>query len=484
MASGDGAAGLYRLGWRTNGDNLDVALAVNRALAAGGRAWRLRAATAAADAGDYIAELTPARRAAVAALGVRLQDGAASLVDNAEHLTAAGTLLFAGKASAYPYYAYYALSLLRLGIAYAPCDGASLAQGALDDANLLVLPGGFSTFGIDAAEDATGADAAVRDFLVEGGTAIGSCGGAYYLSSGRPGWTGTANALPHYTHEWLQSGVGVVSLELSPGPLAFGCPPTIDVPYYHGPIYGPLGAGIEVAARFHGLSLPGRLSIDNPLDVETFRRDMQGKPAILLAAGNRGRAVLFSPHPEMGDLIRKYIALDGYVRQYLPIRGFAVMSETLRHYRVCDSPSFRLIQNAVDTLMTAARPAPTRHAASDHHGGDSGAGDIMALCRREIATLPDFGPGDEGDLMRDIARRIEARIAPASARLQQVLGRAARSGGLLPSLQHLVATMTPHFAGAAARPPAQRLMELELAVALTETWSRLAEFDLAMAGHA
>ena len=156
---------------------------------------------------------------------------------------------------------------------------------------------------------------------------------------GRPGWTGTAAAKPLYSHEYLQSGVGVVDVALQPSPLAVGCPPTIDVPYYHGPIYDVVGPGVEVAGTFHGLSLPARLAIDNPLDPARFERDMAGKPAILVAAGERGRAVLFSPHPEMGDLVRKYVALDGYVRRYLPIRGFTTMRDTLRHYRVADAPS-------------------------------------------------------------------------------------------------------------------------------------------------
>src|SRR5262249_33675670 len=180
----------------------------------------------------------------------------------------------------------------------------------------------------------------LREFLASGGSAIGSCGGAFYLSAGRPGWTGTASAKPLYTHEYLQSGVGVVSIAMRPGPLSFGCPPTIEVPYYHGPIYDLLGDGIDVAATFHAFALPGRLAIDNPLDRDAFDRDMAGRPAVLAVSGERGRAVLFSPHPEMGDLIRKYIALDGYVRRYLPIRGYGTMRDTLRHYRVADAPSF------------------------------------------------------------------------------------------------------------------------------------------------
>src|SRR5438477_16644 len=96
---------------------------------------------------------------------------------------------------------------------------------------------------------------AAAEKRARGGTAIGSCGGAFYLSSGRPGWTGTAAAKPLYTHEYLQSGVGIVTLTMRPGPIAFGCPPTVEVPYYHGPIYDVLGPGIDVAATFHALAM-------------------------------------------------------------------------------------------------------------------------------------------------------------------------------------------------------------------------------------
>ena len=228
------------------------------------------------------------------------------------------------------------------------------------------------------------------------------------------------------------------------------------------------------------MTLSGGLAIDNPLDRDKFQRDMAGKPAILVAAGNRGRAVLFSPHPEMGDLVRKYMALDGYVRHYLPIRGFGTMRDTLRHYRISDSPSFRLVQNAIDELMTTARHAPAPASGSD---GDAVAdGDIVALCRREADALPDFGAGEEGDLLRDVAARVCARIDPAGTRAAAAVATAGRLAGLRASWRHLAATMTEHFGAAPARTPAQQLMELELSVALVENWTRAAELDLAMAG--
>lgn len=481
MPATSGDARLYHLGWRANGDGFDVALAINRLLAAGARAWRASTASPGLDAGDYLVELTLPQHRAITDLGLTVAPWMAPHPTQAEALSSPATCLFAGTASKFPYYAYYALCLLRLGVDYTPCSGAELAHGVLADANLLVLPGGFSTWGIDNAEDAPGADANVRAFLGNGGVAVGSCGGAFYLSAGRPAWTGTAAAKPLYTHEYLQSGVGVVALALTPGPLATGCPPTMEVPYYHGPIYDLMGPGIEVAATFHALTLPGGLSIDNPLDHDKFARDMAGKPAVLLADGVRGRAVLFSPHPEMGDLIRKYIAVDGYVRHYLPIRGFGTLRDTLRHYRVADAPSFRLVLNAIHTLMTSARPARSVATARDAGGGVT-ADDVVSLCWQAYASLPDLGAGEQGELLRDVAAGLGARIEPAGERAARALAHAGHLGHLLPCWRHLAATMADRLATSAPRAPAEALMELELAIALLECWTRVAGFDLALAG--
>src|SRR5215470_9408888 len=210
MPEAGGPREIVHLGWRANGDGFDTALAVNRLRAAGARAWWLQANHAPAETGDYLVEVAPAQVSALARLGITFAWWKTAPPDGARPLACPRVRLFAGTASKFPYFAYYALCLLRLGIDYLPCDGASLAGGTLDAANLLVLPGGFATWGIDAAEDSPGADKRVRDFLARGGTAIGSCGGAFYLSAGRPGWTGTAPAKPMYTHEYLQSGVGVV----------------------------------------------------------------------------------------------------------------------------------------------------------------------------------------------------------------------------------------------------------------------------------
>jgi hypothetical protein len=484
VPASDSARRLARLGWRANGDGFDVALAVNRLLSADGRAWWLAGKRDAAEAGDYLVEVSPQQHAALARMGVAVEPWHGGIPIDASPLARPAVRLFAGTASKYPYYAYYALCLLRLGIDYVPCDGASLAHDGLAAANLLILPGGFATWGIDAAEDAPGADARVRAFLASGGAAIGSCGGAFYLSAGRPGWTGTANAKPLYTHEYLQSGVAVVTIAMHEGPLALGCPPTMEVPYYHGPIYDLIGDGIDVAATFHAFALPGRLAIDNPLDRERFDRDMKGKPAIVIADGARGRAVLFSPHPEMGDLIRRYIALDGYVRHYLPVRGAQTMRDTLRHYRVTDAPSFRLVLNAAHMLLRDAEGARPIGSADTAQSGPVSEARLdvtpLQVCRRALDALRDSGSGEEADLVRDVAAGIGARLAAVSPRLAGVITKPGVAGNLASSWRHLSTTMAEHAVGTDAT-LAQRLMEADLGVSLIECWTRAAEMDRALA---
>lgn len=482
MSTAGDALASYLIGWRRNGDSFDVALAVNRLRARGVRVRRLAEDLGDAEAGDYIVELDPSDRRRVTGLGLRLSPWSGPTPQGCDALAAPVAVLFAGTASRYPYYAYYALTLLRLGVSYVPVDGAALAGAALDHANLAILPGGFSTWGIDKAEGAAGADRRMQDFLAEGGTAIGSCGGAFYLSSGRPDWTGTARAKPLYTHEYLQSGVGVVAVALDQGMLAAGCPPTMEVPYYHGPIYDQLGPGLTVAGRFHELTLPGALGIPNPLDHPRFDRDMKGKPAILLAAGNRGHAVLFSPHPEMGDLVRKYIALDDYVRKYLPIRGYGTMRDTLRHYRVEDAPSFRLVQNAIDLMMATARPAtPVADAAP---GASDTAYGLRDLCFAEAQGLPPFPEGEGGDLLRLVAGAIAQRIGPVAARVDRALAglpATPEPGPMRAAWRYLVDTVADQLTNSGSRSVSQRLMELELAVSLMACWARVVEVDLALA---
>lgn len=482
------------LSWRRNGDGLDVAFAVNRLLAHGRPVWWCLKPSGTAEPGDYLVEGPPSLAEHLTALGLSTDRWASRVPRGACPLETPRVSLLAGHASAYPYFAYYALCLTRLGLTYDPVGGGEIAGGALTGANLFILPGGFAIWGLDKSEAAPGADAALRAFLERGGACIGSCGGAYYLSAGRPAWTGTAWARPRYTHEYLQSGTGIVSLRLADHLLALGCPATVEMPYYHGPIYDDVGPELEVAAVFHSLCLPGRLAIDNPLEARRFRREMAGRPAILRAQGPRGRAILFSPHPEMGDLVRKYMALDGYVRRYLPIRGRRTIEETLLAYRPLDSPAFRLVLNATHALMMTtpgrrqpglaeALRVPTHlgRSLSSLRSFQEGAGRLLASLMRPRSA-------GHGAVVRTVAEDLAERLIPAADKLGmalRLLSRRPSTEGwrILNAWNHLARQAIDTLAHglSSRRSVAERLMHVDLAICLWDAWRRLIEAELQLA---
>jgi len=105
-----GSTTLCHLGWRDNRDGFDVALAVNRLLRHGAAAWWLTAPQAAAEAGDYVVALDAHQRRALARLEIRVGDWSGAVPSGARPLVSPSVCLFAGTASRFPYFAYYALA--------------------------------------------------------------------------------------------------------------------------------------------------------------------------------------------------------------------------------------------------------------------------------------------------------------------------------------------------------------------------------------
>jgi hypothetical protein len=470
---------LLHLAWRRNLDSFDLALAANRVAARGAPLWWLGASGPAHEPGDYLIEVDEQTAARIAAFGIVAEPWRRGLPDDAVAIAYPRIALFAGAAASYPNFAYYAMALARLGFDFDLVDGAAIAAGGLAAYDLIVLPTGFAIWGLDNAEGVTGADAALRDFLGCGGAAIASGAGAFYLSAGRPGWLATAPVRPVYTHEFLRTGVGIVSLRLNADSIAFGCPPTLEMPYFHGPVYAELDRSTSSAANFDSLVIPGHLFVANPLDAGFFAREMAGHAAILRAETRRGRAVLFSPNPEMGDLIRKYMAFDHYIVHYLPVHGEAVMADTLRHYRPLDAPSWRLILNAVHSLMLRQAPAgiappppvPAQPAAPTTRL--TAAADILA---RRLPLSHDDPLGKLAAMMRDDLRE---RLASVAARLEAVEDAFASLDPPAPAIRYLwsgceaaaVTALTADEEGS----PSERLAEIETALVLAEAWCRLAE---------
>lgn len=395
-------------------------------------------------------------------------------------------VLLAGPSSGYPYAAYYAHCLWSLGLSFTATDARGIAAGALQDVDLLVIPGGFSTWGLDRAEDAPGADAEVRRFLDDGGVVIGSCGGAFYLSSGRPGWQGSADVKPTFTHEYLLTGAALLNVHLEDEQLALGVTPDIEIPYYHGPVWPQAGHNAPGLATFAGLACPSRLFIDNPLQAERFERDMQGRPAVLAPEGAH-RAILFSPHPEMGDLLRKWISLDGYVRKYLPIRGPKVMEETLRFYCPDDSQAFRLVLNAIARLGAFSRPR--RDGAGkggDHVAARRSLERLRTAIDAEFANLiADLGTQDSqawNRLVADEAERLRGEASLVFERLDDVLEQLniAADPQTIGELTRLSQEAEKAVRRPSTTPVIERMSFLEMPIRLGSAAARLLEADAAL----
>jgi hypothetical protein len=474
---------LLHLAWRRNLDGFDLAMAANRLASRGAKLWWLGASGPIQEPGDYLCEVDPDSAARLAGFGVEARVWSEKLPEDAVAIAHPRIALLAGTAASYPFFAYYAMALARLGFDFELVDGEAIAGGALARFDLLVLPSGSSVWGLDAAEGVVGADAAVRQFLAGDGAAIGSGGGAFYLSSGRPGWTNAALARPIYTHEFLRTGVGIVSAQLGPDSVGFGCPPSIEMPYYHGPVFAELDLAVSSAATFDRLVMPGHLFVPNPLDDGLFRREMAGQTAIIRAETRRGRAVLFSANPEMGDLIRKYIALDTYVVRYLPMRGEAAMADTLRHYRPLDPPCWRLILNAIHSLMLrfeppGAMPAVPVPAQPPEPKVRLTASLDAALQRVKIADGVPLR-----SLVDTVRDDLRARVHALAERLNIVETAFMALDPPAPGIRYLWAGCEAAALTAVAdaaksdRPPAERLAEFETALVLAEAWCRLAEAE-------
>jgi hypothetical protein len=474
---------LLHLAWHRNHDGFDLAVAANRLASRGAHLWWLGASGPAHEPGDYICDADPDQAVRLTNFSIAAEPWDAPLPPEAVAIAYPRIALFAGAAAPYPFFAYYAMALARLGFDFELVDGEAIASGVLNRFDLLVLPSGFSVWGLDAAEGVVGADAAVRQFLAGDGAAIGSGGGAFYLSTGRPGWTNTALAQPVYTHEFLRTGVGVVSLALGRDSIGFGCPPTVEMPYYHGPIFAELDRAVSSAATFERLVMPGHLFVPNPLDTGFFQSEMAGQTAIIRAETRRGRAVLFAANPEMGDLIRKYIALDGYVAHYLPIRGEAAMTDTLRHYRPLDPPCWRLILNAIHSLMLRFEPPGAMPASSMPAQPPEPRVRLTASLDGALRRLKFADDMPLHSLIGTVRDDLRARVRTLAERLEVVEAAFSALDPPAPGIRYLWAGCEDAALTAVAdaaksdRPIAERLAEFETALVLAESWCRLAEAE-------
>jgi hypothetical protein len=253
------------------------------------------------------------------------------------------------------------------------------------------------------------------------------------------------------------------------------------MPYFHGPVFAELDRAVSAAGTFDRLVMPGHLFTANPLDDGFFHREMAGHTAIIRAESRRGRAVLFSANPEMGDLVRKYIALEGYAARYLAIGGEAAMAEALRHYRPLDPPCWRLILNAIHSLMLRFEPPGALPAGPVPLQPPAPKQRLMALVD---TALRQFNVADDtplAGLIDGVRDGMRCRVAPLRERLEVVESAFAMLDPPAPGIRYLwagcemAAAAMVDDAKAGNRPVAEQLATFETALVLAEAWCRLAE---------
>jgi putative intracellular protease/amidase len=393
----------------------------------------------------------------------------ASGKDDAPRLRVPRIVLYAGAAIGYPYYAYYSHALWSLGLGYRRASAEQIAGGMLDHADVFVMPGGFATWGLDRIEAVEGVDAAIQAFIARGGICIGSCGGAFYLSEGRPGWLNAIDAKPRFTHEYLLTGTCLLNVRLTDPALRSGLPETLELPYYHGPVYDNAKRASATLGVFGEHVLANRLFIDNPIDAARYDDVMRERVAILSGRTPAHRVIGFSPHPEMGEFLRKAIVLDGYARKYLPLRGAKTMQETMRFYAKEDCIAFRLILNAAIMLGAFAGDASDDEPKPDAAPGASPVSfdaiwrDGLARLRARLAT--DETPG--------IAALIELELASIEREWTSLLEDNSGHGELQLALTDAMAAI----AADSTRKCPEAMVLLELPVRLLAAWRRMARCD-------
>lgn len=185
---------------------------------------------------------------------------------------------------------------------YQTMNAASIRNGDLRNADILLVPGGRAS--LKAQELSEAGQIRIREFIQGGGGYVGICGGAFLALSGQDWNLRLVNSRPlsgsvpcgvKGVQPMMDRGAGTVLIRFSSvGKRLFSVTKSyIPLQYSSGPIFG---RGLEselpdfvVLARY-----------DSELfECELQRYTMIHRPAIIAVQYGLGHVILFSPHPEM-----------------------------------------------------------------------------------------------------------------------------------------------------------------------------------------
>lgn len=187
------------------------------------------------------------------------------------------------------------------GVESFPVDGAMIRAGALDRADLLVMPGGSSvveskTLGREGGQK-------IRDFIHRGGSYIGTCAGCVLLSEPTKSHPNMLGILPFKS---------ILSRERADLAIAFNdeakkhlgvTNKTERIRYAHGPVFVP--AKPVPDANF---TVVGTYNANMDFYAKGPRTSMVGKAAVFVGTYGKGRVFVSAVHPESSPSTHHYLA--------------------------------------------------------------------------------------------------------------------------------------------------------------------------------
>lgn len=217
------------------------------------------------------------------------------------------------------------------GFSYRFVDDNDIRSGKLENFDVMLVPGspdagecyyaGLGEKGYDR----------IRSFIADKGHYLGICGGAYlpltsYNTMNRY-WLNIVEATDTEDLDYWRTGSGFIRFRIEDAShpifsaIALGVSSTMNLVYWEGPSITIKGGNVKSLARFERLLASGsdplkphwsmqdnKIAEDavrcwyNPLSAETFEHTLAQKSAFVEASFHGHKILLYSPHPEMGNI--------------------------------------------------------------------------------------------------------------------------------------------------------------------------------------
>lgn len=246
-------------------------------------------------------------------------------------ITPSKIALYSGRGAGAEFSAPLIEVLEKGGFSFNQIDDQDIRSGKLSSFDILLVPGspdagecyyaGLGKLGYEK----------IREFLSEKGQYFGICGGAYLpltsYDTKNPYWLDLVEATDTEGLDYWRTGSGFVRcrIEDNQNPVfssvALGGSSSLNLVYWEGPSITIRGNGVRSLARFESLLASGsgattpywdfmdnKMAEDaiksyyNPLTQETFNSLLLNKTAFAEARHYGNKLLLFSPHPEMGNI--------------------------------------------------------------------------------------------------------------------------------------------------------------------------------------